>query len=26
MSYLLRDTLRFPTDKVGDGLDEVRSK
>ncbi len=23
MSYLLRDTLRFPTDKVGDGLDEV---
>lgn len=22
MSYLLRDTLRFPTDKVGDGLDE----
>ncbi len=23
MSYLLRDTLRFPTDKVGDGLDET---
>jgi len=26
MGYLLRDTLRFPTDKVGDGLDEVVSK
>lgn len=26
MGYLLRDTLRFPTDKVGDGLDEVISK
>jgi glutamate/aspartate transport system substrate-binding protein len=24
MGYLLRDNLRFPTDRVGDGLDEVR--
>lgn len=23
MNYLLRDALRFPTDRVGDGLDEV---